>query len=63
MLLLQPNDLGSGIDGAAATTDSRVVLIFFAPGVRRVFRRVRWVCARLGAVGYLRLSLCLKTGV
>ena len=41
----------------------RVILIFFAPGVRWVFGRVRRVCARLGADGYLRLSLCLKTGV
>ena len=33
-----------------------VILIFFVLGVRRVFVGVRWVCARLGADGYLRLS-------
>ena len=40
-----------------------MILFYFAPGVRRVFGGVRRVCARLGADGYLRLSLMSLTGV
>jgi hypothetical protein len=49
---------------ATGSKQNRVIFNFFvAPGVRRVFGRVRRVCTRLGTDGYLRLSLCLKTGV
>ena len=41
-----------------ARKTTRVILnYFFAPGICRVFVGVCWVCARLGADGYLRLSL------
>ena len=67
ILLLQGlNSAGMNLNRARIKLrekENRVILIFFASGVRGVFGRVRRVCARLGADGYLHLSLCLKTDV